>query len=208
MKHMKWLGFFGLLIFTGLCASCGKSNNADQKVPTAPVVRVARRDLANDMEIASEFQPFQEVEVYAKVSGYIQKLYVDWGTHVKQGQLLAVLEVPELQQQLQQDEALVHRSENDLERAHEELHQADSAYNVAHLTYTRLADVQKTQPGLVAQEDIDVSQGKDQETSAGVAAAKDALAAAEQALLAAKAALERGQGDVCTMRASSLLSMG
>ena len=85
----------------------------------------------------------------------------------------------------------VHRSENDLERAHEELNQAESAYNVAHLTYTRLADVQKSQPGLVAQQDIDVSQGKDLETSAGVAGAKDAQAAAEQALLAARAALEK-----------------
>jgi RND family efflux transporter MFP subunit len=143
------------------------------------------------MEIASEFQPNQEIEVYAKVSGYIQKLYVDWGTHVKQGQLLAVLEVPELQQQLQQDEASVHRSENDLERAREELHRADSAYNVAHLSYTRLADVQKTQPGLVAQQDIDVSQGKDLETRAGVAGAKAAQAAAEQGLLVSKATLEK-----------------
>ena len=188
---MKWLGFFELIIFTGLCAGCGKSNNANIKGPTAPVVRVVRRNLTNDLEIASEFQPYQEVEVYAKVSGYIQKLSVDWGTHVKQGQLLAVLEVPELQQQIQQDEASVHRSENDLERTHDELHQADSAYNVAHLTYMRLADVQKTQPGLVAQQDIDVSQGKDLEASAGVAAAKDTQAAAEQGLLAAKAALDK-----------------
>jgi RND family efflux transporter MFP subunit len=191
MKQMTWLGLLGLLIFTGLCAGCGRANNVNPKAPTAPVVRIVRRDIANDMEIASEFQPYQEIEVYAKVSGYIQKLYVDWGTHVKQGQLLAVLEVPELQQQLQQDEASAHRSENDLERAREELNGAESAYNVAHLTYTRLADVQKSQPGLVAQQDIDVSQGKDVEARAGVAGAKDALAAAEQALLAAKAALEK-----------------
>ena len=101
--------------------------------------------------------------MYAKVSGYIQKLYVDWGTHVKQGQLLAVLEIPELQQQLQQDEATVHRSEQDLARAREELNRAQSAYNVAHLTYTRLADVQKSRPELVAQQEIDVAQGKDLE---------------------------------------------
>ncbi len=82
------------------------------------VVKVARHNLASQLEIASEFLPYQEIDVYAKVSGYIQKLYVDWGTHVKQGQLLAVLEIPELQQQLQQDEAAVRRSEQDLDRAH------------------------------------------------------------------------------------------
>jgi RND family efflux transporter MFP subunit len=129
--------------------------------------------------------------VYAKVSGYIQKLYVDWGTHVKQGQLLAVLEIPELQQQLLQDEAAVRRADQDVSRAHEEQSRAESAYSVAHVTYKRLADVQKSRPELVAQQEIDVAQGKDLEASAGVSSSKDALAASEQALLASKAALDK-----------------
>jgi len=135
----------------------------------------------------------QEIEVYAKVSGYIKKLYVDWGTHVKQGQLLAELEIPELQQQLAQDEAGARRSDQDLSRAREELNRAESAYTVAHLTYTRLADVQKSRPELVAQEEIDAAQGKDLQASAGVSSAKDAVAAAEQGLLGAKAALGKDQ---------------
>ena len=155
------------------------------------VVKVALRNVSDTLEIASEFQPFQEIDVYAKVSGYIQKLYVDWGTHVKQGQLLAVLEIPELQQQLEEDQAAVHRSEQDLARAHEEVTRANSAYNVAHITYSRLADVQKTQPNLIAQQDIDVAQGKDLEANAGLSAAKDSVSAAEQELAASKAALEK-----------------
>jgi RND family efflux transporter MFP subunit len=118
---------------------------------------------------------------------------VEWGTHVKQGQLLAELEIPELQQQLQQDEAAVHRSEQDLSRAREELNRAQSAYNVTHLTYTRLAEVQKSRPELVAQQEIDVAQGKDLEANAGVSSAKDAIASAEQGLLSAKAALGKDQ---------------
>jgi RND family efflux transporter MFP subunit len=156
-------------------------------------VKVARRDLANTIEIASELQPFQEIEVYAKVSGYIRKLYVDWGTHVKQGQLLAELEVPELQQQLRQDEAAVRRSEQDFSRSREELNRAESTYNVAHLSYKRLAEVQKSRPELVAQQEVDIAQGKDLEASAGVSSAKDGLAAAEQGLLGAKAALGKDQ---------------
>lgn len=193
-SQMKCPALLSVMIFlTALSAGCGRGDKvaAAANVPVAAVVKVTRRDLANELEIASEFQPYQEIDVYAKVSGYIKKLYVDWGTRVKQGQLLAVLEVPELEQQLQQDEAAVHRSENDLERAREELNRSESAYNVTHLSYTRLADVFKMRPGLVAQQDIDVSQGKDQEASAGVAAAKDALAAAEQGLLVSKAALEK-----------------
>jgi RND family efflux transporter MFP subunit len=173
------------------CGSSGKPADDAANAPVAPVVTAHRENLTSQLSIAAEFQPYQEVNVYAKVSGYIQKLYVDWGAHVKQGQLLAVLEIPELQQQIEQDEANTKRSEQDLERAKEELNRATSAYTVAHLTYSRLADVQKSRPELVAQEEIDVAQGKDQEASAGQSSAKDALAGSEQELAASKAALEK-----------------
>jgi RND family efflux transporter MFP subunit len=187
---------FSLICCTALIG-CGEGHKATAddtgNAPSAAVVKVARGNIADSLEIASEFQPFQEVDVYAKVSGYIQKLYVDYGTHVKQGQILAVLEIPELQQQLQQDEASVRRSNQELTRAHEDLNRAQSAYTVAHLTYTRLADVQKSRPELVAQEEIDVSKGKDMEADAEVSSQKAALSAAEEALLAAKAALGKDQ---------------
>jgi RND family efflux transporter MFP subunit len=193
--------YVALLISTGFLTmfvpGCGNGRKVDAEdaahAPTAPVVKVARRDLSNTLEIASEFEPLQEIEVYAKVSGYIKKLYVDWGTHVKKGQLLAELEIPELQQQLQQDEAGARRSDQDWSRAREELNRAQSAYNVAHLTYTRLAEVQKSRPELMAQEEIDAAQGKDLEASAGVSSAKAAVSAAEQGLLASKAALGKDQ---------------
>lgn len=194
-SHRPSRGLPALLLIAVAVASCGKADKASAdnpaNAPRVAVVKVARHDLASTLEIASEFEPFQEINVYAKVSGYIQKLYVDWGTHVKQGQLLAVLEIPELQQQLQQDEAAVRRSDQDLARAREELNRSESSYKVAHLTYTRLADVQKSRPELVAQQEVDVAQGKDVEASAGVSGAKASLAASEQALLASKAALEK-----------------
>ena len=186
----RWI--FLLLILAAFAGGCGEAHRADASdVPRAAVVKVQRKNLSSTLEIASEFLPYQEIDVYAKVSGYIQKLYVDWGTHVQQGQLLAVLEIPELQQQLLQDEASVRRADQEVSRAREEQSRAESAYSVAHVTYTRLADVQKSRPELVAQQEIDVAQGKDLEASAGVSSSKDALAAAEQALLAAKAALDK-----------------
>jgi len=196
-RYHRILGFSILLICSSALLGCGEEHKAAAddaaSAPAAAVVKVARGNIADSLEIASEFQPFQEVDVYAKVSGYIQKLYVDYGTRVKQGQILAVLEIPELQQQLQQDEASVRRSNQELTRAHEDLNRAQSAYTVAHLTYTRLADVQKSRPELVAQEEIDVSKGKDMEADAEVSSQKAALAAAEEALLAAKAALGKDQ---------------
>src|ERR1700675_1077143 len=197
MRFTKAPAIWIFLILAGSACGCGGerpvSAGDPANAPAAAVVKVARGNIADNLEIASEFQPFQEVDVYAKVSGYIQKLYVDYGTHVKQGQILAVLEIPELQQQLQQDQAAIHRSEQELARAREDLNRAQSAYTVAHVTYTRLADVQKSRPELVAQQEIDVAQGKELEAGANVSSEKAALASAEQGLLVAKAALGKDQ---------------
>jgi len=191
-KVWSYFAFLGLIVQV---AGCGNTRKAEAdnmgKAPSVAVAKATRQDLSNIEQIASEFQPYREIDVYAKVSGYIQKLNVDWGSHVRQGDLLAVLEIPELQQQLQQDEASVRLSEQNVARASEELKRAKSAYNVAHLTSTRLEDVQKTRPGLVAQQEVDVAEGKDLEAAAGVSAAQDALNGADQSILEAKAAFEK-----------------
>jgi RND family efflux transporter MFP subunit len=189
----RWLAVFFLA--TVLVAGCGTSGGTkpDDEVnaPPAAAVKVTRKDLSSTLQIASEFLPYQEVNVFAKVSGYIRKLYVDWGTRVHAGQLLAELEIPELQQQLELDQAAVRRSEHDLARSKDELSQANSRFTVTDLTYQRLANVMQTRPGLVAQEDVDVANGKNQEAQAGVSAAKSSVAAAEQGLAVAKAGLEK-----------------
>ena len=65
------------------------------------VAKVDREDLYNEVTIAAEFRPYVEVELHAKVSGYVKEMNVDFGDKVKAGQLLATLEVPELQDELQ-----------------------------------------------------------------------------------------------------------
>ena len=192
LRNTSWVLLFMASVFVGGCGSTGATKLEDPaNAPAAGVVRVVRKDLSDTLQIDSEFEPFQEVSVYAKVSGYIQKLDVDWGTHVRRGQVLAVLEIPELQQQLEVDEAAVLRSEQDLARAKEELSQAESKYAVTDLTYKRLATVMQTRPGLVAQEEVDVANGKDLEAKAGASGAKAEVSATEQALAMSKAALEK-----------------
>lgn len=192
-------------LLAGLLASqfaCTRSVASDpeahqsQTVVTVGVVKATRRNLSNNLEIASEFIPYQEIDVHAKVSGYIKKLDINWGTHVRQGQLLAVLEVPELNAQVLRDKATCQRSRQELAAAREELSRAESAYTVAHVTYGRLAGVQKTRPGLVAQEEVDVAYGKDMEAAAAVAGAKDALAAAQEELAVAQSTLEKDKDMV------------
>ena len=59
--------------------------------------QIARGDLAQTLTLAAEFRPYQEIEVHAKVAGYVKAISVDVGDRVSAGQLLAVLEIPELQ---------------------------------------------------------------------------------------------------------------
>src|SRR5579862_7142562 len=75
---------------------------ASKEVPTVAVARIRRGDIAQTLTVAAAFRPFQEIEVHAKVAGYVKQINVDVGDRVKTGQLLAVLEVPELQDQMQQ----------------------------------------------------------------------------------------------------------
>jgi RND family efflux transporter MFP subunit len=153
----------------------------------AAVARVERRNLGNTLAIAGEFKPFQDVDVHAKVAGYIKVIYVDVGDHVKEGQTLAVLEVPELAAQLAGADAAVRRAKEEIGRAQGDFERAKSSHAVAHSAYSRLNDAAKTRAGLVAQQELDDAQAKDLEAEAQVSSAKAALSAAQQELEVAQA---------------------
>jgi RND family efflux transporter MFP subunit len=126
--------------------------------PTVAVCPVIRGDLFNRLTYYAEFRPYQEVELHAKVSGYVKEINVDFGDHVKTNQVLATLEVPELLDQLHNAMAVAQKAEAD--------------YRAVHTNYTRLVAVQKEHPDLVAEADLDTAQGKDGMALAAIAAAK------------------------------------
>jgi RND family efflux transporter MFP subunit len=151
------------------------------------VVRVERRPLGNSLTIAGEFKPFQDVEVHAKVAGYIRNINVDVGDHVKEGQVLAVLEVPELAAELSGADAAVRRSEEEIHRAQSDVNRAQSAHAASHSGYARLKQASDARAGLVAQQEIDDEQAKDLEAEAQVSSAEAQLSAARQQLEMAQA---------------------
>src|SRR4029077_19158247 len=118
-----------------------------------------------------EFRPFQDVDVHAKVAGYIKVIYVDVGDHVKEGQTLAILEVPELAAQLAGADAGARRSAEEIGRAKGDLQRAQSTHAAMHSAYSRLNDAARTRAGLVAQQELDDSQAKDLEAEAQVSSA-------------------------------------
>jgi RND family efflux transporter MFP subunit len=182
---------FAAVLALGL-SSCNGGRNvkgrAEQAV-TVGVTSVVKKTVSREITLSSELVPFQEIDVYAKESGYVQKLDVDYGTHVKAGQTMATLEIPELQAQMQQDQAEIKNAIDQVSRADHELKRYDAQYNALHLQYTRLNGVFETQPGIVAQQEVDDAQGKDLAAASQVDAGKAALEAAQSHLAAAKAKL-------------------
>jgi RND family efflux transporter MFP subunit len=162
------------------------ATGADTAV-SAEVTRVTRRDLGSTLAISGAFKPFQDVDIHAKVAGYIRAIYVDVGTHVKTGQTLAVLEVPELAAQLSGTEAAVQTAAEQIRRAQGDLSRAQSSEAAVHSAYTRLKQAADSQAGLVAQQEVDDSQAKDLAGAAQVQSAEAELSAAKHQMESAQA---------------------
>jgi RND family efflux transporter MFP subunit len=197
--HKLVLPMCGVVIaaFATLTESCSKPSSAESQksnVSEAPTVAVAKaktEDMSRGLVLTAEFKPFQEIDVMAKVAGYVKKINVDVGDRVRQGELLAVLEIPEMADDQARAESMVSRSRAEVARARDELQRAESSRDIAHLSYTRLADVAKRRAGLIAQQEIDDAQSKDMVAEAQVSAAKSNLSAAEQQVHVSTAELQK-----------------
>ena len=169
------------LVFT---VGCHDSDVQHEKAsaPIAPVAVVERGQLSNKLQVAGEFIPYQEVELHAKVAGYIKRINVDIGDRVKAGQVLATLDIPELEAQVQGATAGVRQTREQITRAKSEVQSAQANYDALHAESQRLQQASKAQPGLIAQQELDDAMAKDQAAAAQVDAAKSALSATEQQL--------------------------
>ncbi len=191
------LAVLALVVLTFSSSSC--SGGGEKRVQasgpnvTVGVTKVVKKSLGRDITLSSELVPFQEIDVYAKESGYVKKLLVDYGAHVKAGQVMAILEIPELEAQLHEDEAEIKNANNQVTRAQHELGRYQAQYKALHLQYTRLSGVFQSQPGIVAQQEVDDAQGKDLAASSQVDAGQAALESSQSQMAVAKAKLAHDQ---------------
>jgi len=178
-----------------LClSSCSKTDAVAAKAaapPDAasvvPVAKAGRADLMNDLALTAEFEPFQQIDVMAKVAGYVRSITVDLGDRVREGQLLATLEIPEMEDELTKAAAAIDQTDAEIATASDELRRAEAAHDLAHLSYTRIGDVLKKEPGLVPQQEVDEARSRDLVAEAQVSAAKSNRRTAEQKARVARA---------------------
>jgi len=180
-----------IAVFLGMVPGCGRSHSSTtasaDPLPRAAVVKVRRAPLSNTLSIAGEFLPYQEVELHAKVAGYIRNINVDIGDPVRTGQVLAVLEIPELSAELEGANAGVRHSQEEIGRAQNEVTRAEADHTALHAAATRLRQASETRPGLIAEQELDDATARDRSAEAQVEAAKSALLAARQQLEVSRA---------------------
>jgi RND family efflux transporter MFP subunit len=128
----------------------------DLAVPTVNVAHAKQGAPQTEIVLPGNMQAFTESPIYARTSGYLKKWYVDIGGRVKTGQLLAEIETPEVDQQLQQ--------------ARSQLNTAKANYNLAQITSNRYQELKNTDS--VAQQDVDNALGSERANSATVSAAE------------------------------------
>ena len=116
---------------------------------SVPIIHPQRKTVVQTIELPGDLVGFYEAALHSKVTGYLVKMNVDKGDWVKTGQVLAVIEVPELQQNLERAEATL---------------------QINKLTWQRLDRVRKTDPRLVAQETVDIAYAKYMEAKAAAGA--------------------------------------
>lgn len=111
-------------------------------VPPSPLVTVQtlpvqRRDLVHSLTLPGNVSPWLQATLYAKVPGYLKWMGADKGDVVKKGQLLAILDAPEVEQQFQQ---------------------AEADYHIKEVTFERLRNVWNENPDVIAKQDVDVAE--------------------------------------------------
>ena len=158
-----------LMIGTGLISSCGESKKDKEEqeqtvqqedaldTPSVVLVPAKKGKLTAQITVPGELQPYQQVDLYAKIPAYVKTLLVDIGSQVKTGQLLATLEAPEINSQL--------------EEAKSRIQQNKAIYFADKATYDRLYNTSKT-PGTISPNDLEQAAAKKQSDSANVEAAK------------------------------------
>ncbi len=202
----------------GQVTSRGTPTDADNSGFAEPVrvetVAVQQRDLTQSVEIPGSVEGFETAELFAKVGGYLEEIYVDIGDRVTKGQELAKLYVPEMLKELEQKKAEIARAEADVDQALAAIRQeeaevvraeamrdeaktlrgekeADLQFRVAELNRTR----QLVDRGSVVAQRLDEVTFQHDAAEAALASIAARICTSEAGVSAVKASLDKAKSD-------------
>lgn len=137
--------FFAALFFLNSCNSKKEEAPVAELEPKTETFLLEKEKLTTELRLPAELTGFQQVDLYAKVSSFVKVLKVDIGTKVKKGQLLIVLEAPEISSQLAAAES--------------RLKSMEAIYATSKSTYNRLYETSKVE-GTISKNDLEMASGK------------------------------------------------
>ena len=187
-----WVKLAGAVSLTFLSAGCHKRQADDRdQAAAAAVSNVKTGSISHLLSLAGQFQPYQVVDVHAKVSGYLKHVYVDIGDRVHAGQVMGTLEVPELNAQFRSTQSQEGRSKDEIARAQNAVARSIAVHSALQANYDRLTRASNAQPGLIAQQELDDAQSKAAASQSGIDESESALSASRQGAEAAHADMQR-----------------
>ena len=185
-------GTVGLMVGMLLTGACGRtapevrSEPADGGMPPGAggarpvtVVPVVEQTLARDLRLPGELRPYQDVEVHARVEGFVESINVDMGSRVRRGQVMATIVAPELVAQHSEAEA---RTQSAIAQQLE----AEAQLAADEATNTRL-QAASASPGVIAGHELELAERAAEASRAHAQAARQIVAAAEQTVASLRA---------------------
>src|ERR1035437_918482 len=166
-----------------------ESKVAVDSLPVVNVQKVKRAEAKTNLVLPGNIQAVTEAPVLARASGYIKRRYADIGDRVKEGQALAEIEAPELNQQIRQAQATVDQANSTVQQAEAALQQGHSNENLARVTAQRWQNLSKK--GVVARQENDTYQAQWAAQQANIQALEKAVAAARNNVSAVEANVAR-----------------
>jgi RND family efflux transporter MFP subunit len=158
-------------------------------IPTVNVAPVERAPADAELVLPGSLQAITEAPVLARASGYVRRRLADIGDRVTEGQVLAEIEGPELEQQIRQAEATLEQTRAAAEQARAALEQGRANARLAEVTARRWSNL--AAKGVVSRQENDTYQAQNEAQRASVQALEKAVAAAQASAGASEAALAR-----------------
>jgi RND family efflux transporter MFP subunit len=166
-----------------------ESKSSRNGPPAVTVAAVEEKSAETALELPGNVQAFMETSLYARADGFVKRRLADIGDRVKDGQLLAEIESPELDQQILEARATLERARSSLQQAEAAMLQANTKLGLAKTTAQRwLTLVDK---GVLSKQDGDEKQAALDASKADVAAAEAAVRSSRENIAANEATVRR-----------------
>jgi len=191
------------LLLAIVCAGCGgvstpatvaaENRTENRAIPTVAFSLLKKEPLSKEVVLTGEFRAYQVADLHSRINGYLRQIRVDVGSFVKSGEVLATVEMPEMDSDIAQTAAERRRTEAELGRARAELVRSQANLSLVNVSLTRLSAAVKAEPGIIAQQEIDEAQARKAAAEAQVEAARAAVGVEESRIGVAKAGEQRSQ---------------